>query len=497
MATETSEVEYSAKDVASHRGADDAWMVVHDEVYDISKYIQDHPGGVEVLLESLGTDASEAFDNAGHSEDASEIMARYRIGKLKSNGRRPATKAVKVNSTNTKTTIKPSSSSRTTNTALLSLGALTVGYLGYLYGPSLFTAGGSLASIRSSSKGSSGGGSGSGIGFIHGIILSAGVFAAIDALILKRAMQLLQPDEEGFLRFPSHIKVPVPAIPADTLLQSGWLDPATSMTLPLVKKTLISPNVYRFTFELPTPTTVVGLPTGQHVAITATIPASEDGSDGATETVTRSYTPVSNNSDLGILELVIKIYPDGKLTGKYLAHLKVGDEVSFRGPKGAMRFRTGRRTTPRPPQLGMVAGGTGITPMFQLIRAVCEDPRDTTQISLIYANRSVGDILLRDELDTYARRYPDNLRVYYVVSTAPEDGGSSGEWKGGLGYVTKEMMAERLAPAVAAEDAGGDKSRVMLCGPPGMVNVAKDALVELGFEKPGASAKMTDQVFLF
>ncbi|KXJ89361.1 hypothetical protein Micbo1qcDRAFT_137206 [Microdochium bolleyi] len=503
MAAATSDVEYSAKDVASHRNADDAWMVIHGEVYDVTKYMQDHPGGVEVLLESLGTDASEAFDNAGHSEDASEIMAGFRVGSLKANGRRPAPRAVKVNSSpkTTSSTSKPLSSAITTSTALLSLGAVTVGCLGYLYRSSLLTSGGSggsfpLSSLRgiTSKAGVSGSSSGGGVGFIHGILLSASVFVAVDLLIVKRAMKLLQPDEGGFLRFPPHMKLPASAttVPADTLLQSGWLDPSTSMTLPLVKKTMISPDVYRFTFELPTPTTVVGLPTGQHVAITATIPTD----DGATETVTRSYTPVSNNSDLGILELVVRIYPDGKLTGKYLAHLSVGDEVSFRGPKGAMRFPTGRSDTTQPPkQLGMIAGGTGITPMFQLIRAVCEDPRDTTQISLIYANRSAGDILLREELDTYARRHPRNLKVYYVVNSAPaaaENGGK--EWEGGVGFVTGAMMKERLAPAVGE---GESRSRVMLCGPPGMVNAAKTALVELGFEKPGASAKMTDQVFVF
>ena len=52
-------------------------------VYDVTKYIHDHPGGADVLIEAAGVDASEAFDNAGHSEDASEIMAAYRVGTVK------------------------------------------------------------------------------------------------------------------------------------------------------------------------------------------------------------------------------------------------------------------------------------------------------------------------------------------------------------------------------------------------------------------------------
>lgn len=197
------------------------------------------------------------------------------------------------------------------------------------------------------------------------------------------------------------------------------------------------------------------------------------------ESVARSYTPVSNNSDRGFLELVVKVYPDGKLTNGYLAELESGDEVLFRGPKGAIRYYPGLCKN-----IGMVAGGTGVTPMFQVIRAICEDDHDTTQVSLIYANRSEQDILLRKELDTFARRYPKNFKVYYILDHPPEN------WSYGSGYVTKELMSEKLpAPNL--------NTKMMLCGPPGMVNAAKKSLVDLGFEQPGASAKMSDQIFLF
>ncbi|KAI8222531.1 NADH-cytochrome b5 reductase 1 [Colletotrichum sp. SAR 10_86] len=88
--------EYTAKEVAAHREANDCWMVIHGEVYDVTKYLHDHPGGAEVLIEAGGVDATEAFDNAGHSEDASEIMAEFRVGKLKGANKRNAPKAVRV-----------------------------------------------------------------------------------------------------------------------------------------------------------------------------------------------------------------------------------------------------------------------------------------------------------------------------------------------------------------------------------------------------------------
>lgn len=197
------------------------------------------------------------------------------------------------------------------------------------------------------------------------------------------------------------------------------------------------------------------------------------------KSVSRSYTPISNNADKGVLELVIKCYPDGQLTGRYLEHLQVGDEVQFRGPKGAMRYRPGLCK-----KIGMLAGGTGITPMYQLIRAICEDDRDLTEISLIYANRTEADILLREQLETMAKKYPKNFKLYYLLDSPPEN------WQYGSGYVTQELMAEKF-PSPSPD------SKIMICGPPGMVKGATASLTNLGYEKPAAMSKMQDQVFLF
>ena len=144
-----------------------------------------------------------------------------------------------------------------------------------------------------------------------------------------------------------------------------------------------------------------------------------------------------------------------------------------------MRYRNGYAR-----KIGMVAGGTGITPMFQLIRAICEDDTDLTEVSLIYANRTEANVLLLDRLDAFARKYPKNFKVWYMLDQPPEG------WKGGKGFVTREIMAERL-PAPSPD------SKVLLCGPPGMVNASKANLAALGWTAPGAVSKMTDQIFCF
>ncbi|KAH0427783.1 hypothetical protein CcaCcLH18_09489 [Colletotrichum camelliae] len=475
--------EYTAKEVAAHREANDCWMVIHGQVYDVTKYLHDHPGGAEVLIEAGGVDATEAFDNAGHSEDASEIMAEFRVGKLKGANKRNAPKAVRV-----APKAAPAAPSNTTSGPVRIAGQaaaaavfLALGTVAARHASNTPAGQDVIAAIHrlnlhlpewlSLSAASAAGTrpKRTGFGFVEGFALASAIFAVAGTVTANKLSALLHYDLTP-MKFRPHKKMPKVARP-NPLLQRGWLDPVTYHPLPLAEKHLIAPNVYRLVFELPTPSTVLGLPIGQHVAIKAEI-------DG--KSVSRSYTPTSNNADLGRLELVIRCYPDGLLTGKYLANVEVGEEVLFRGPKGAMRYSRGLTK-----KIGMLAGGTGITPMYQLIRAICEDDRDTTEISLIYANRSEADILLRDELEAFARRYPKNFKLHYLLDTPPEG------WTGGVGYVTQEMMAERF-PAPAGKD-----SKIMLCGPPGMVNAAKKSLENLGFEKPGSMSKMTDAVFCF
>ncbi|KAK4084374.1 uncharacterized protein Triagg1_854 [Trichoderma aggressivum f. europaeum] len=474
-------VEYSQKEIWLHNSAEDAWMVIHGEVYDVTKYIQSHPGGVDVLIEAAGTNASEAFDNAGHSDDAFDLMMPLRIGKLKGYKEIKARIALANPSTPpkryTSSTTKKAMSSTTKytivslGTAALYYGLTTYGVNRHLMsqassiGKNLITfapkwAASSDTVVASTSTKPS---------FAMGLLVGAGVLASVHTLIVRRLLKIVISLDSP--KYPYHFKVP--KTPEFNLLQQrGWLDSeAAASAIPLAKKELVSPNVYRLTFTLPSSHPILGLPTGQHVAITAVI-------DG--ETVTRSYTPTSNNADKGILELLIKIYPNGKMTNGYLANLNIGDEVHFRGPKGAMRYS--RKLCKK---IGMVAGGTGITPMFQIIRAICESDRDTTEISLIYANRTEQDILLREELDTFARRYPKIFKVYYILEN------HSSEWKFGSGYVTKDMMAEMFPSP------GGEGSKVMICGPPAMVIAAKKSLVSLGYKHPGGSAKMSDEIFVF
>jgi cytochrome-b5 reductase len=108
-------------------------------------------------------------------------------------------------------------------------------------------------------------------------------------------------------------------------------------------------------------------------------------------------------------------------------------------------------------QIGMVAGGTGITPMLQVLEEIVSNPNDKTEVSLLFANNTTKDILLQEQIDALARKNK-NLKVTYVIDK-PEAG-----WTGPTGYINADMLKKYL-PAPSAD------VQVYVCGPPGFMTV--------------------------
>jgi len=75
--------EFTYQDVAEHNTKKDLYLVIHDTVYDASKFVDEHPGGEEVLLDVAGQDSTEAFEDVGHSDEARETLEALKVGVLK------------------------------------------------------------------------------------------------------------------------------------------------------------------------------------------------------------------------------------------------------------------------------------------------------------------------------------------------------------------------------------------------------------------------------
>ena len=254
-----------------------------------------------------------------------------------------------------------------------------------------------------------------------------------------------------------------------------------TVALKLIEKESLSHDTRRFRFALPSEKHVLGLPVGQHISL------KYKTADG--KLVSRPYTPVSSDDAFGYVDLVIKVYfknthpkfPDGGKMSQYLDNLAIGETIDVSGPKGKLSYKgLGKIYIKHRPRdesydiryakhIGMIAGGTGITPMLQIIRKALKDPKDSTAFSLIFANQTEKDILLRDELEELAKEH-SNFKVWYTLDKAEDE-----NWKYSTGFVTKDMIQEHLPPP-------GDNTQIFMCGPPPMIKFALlPALEELGY----------------
>lgn len=59
------------EEIKKHNNAESVWIIIDDLVYDVTKFVMEHPGGEEVILNMAGQDATEAFNDVGHSSDVS------------------------------------------------------------------------------------------------------------------------------------------------------------------------------------------------------------------------------------------------------------------------------------------------------------------------------------------------------------------------------------------------------------------------------------------
>jgi len=167
-----------------------------------------------------------------------------------------------------------------------------------------------------------------------------------------------------------------------------------------------------------------------------------------------------------------------------LEKLAINSMVHVRGPLGQLEYKgNGKFTIMRKhpetgksgpvdsliKHVGMIAGGTGITPMFQIIKSICEDRSDFINITLISANVTESDILLRKELDTFAANN-NRFKVYYTLDKPTPD------WTGLSGFVSADMISKHL-PSPSSD------SLILMCGPKPMIDFMEKNMKALDFNE--------------
>lgn len=115
---------------------------------------------------------------------------------------------------------------------------------------------------------------------------------------------------------------------------------------------------------------------------------------------------------------------------QFLEGLKIGDTITIRGPAGRLTYlgdgkfsikklRNEPAQIVKASKVNMIAGGTGITPMLQLVRHILKTKGDGTQLRLLFANQTEKDILVRKELEEAADKYPEQFKLWYTLDSPP------------------------------------------------------------------------------
>jgi cytochrome-b5 reductase len=181
---------------------------------------------------------------------------------------------------------------------------------------------------------------------------------------------------------------------------------------------------------------------------------------------------------------MVKRYPNGPMS-EHMHAMEPKQRLDFKGPIPKYAWAENKHQ-----HIALISGGTGVTPMYQLCRAIFNNPNDKTKVTLVFGNIGEEDVLLKREFEDLENNYPQRFRAFYVLDNPPET------WQGGRGYITKELL-KTVLPEPKSENI-----KLFVCGPPGLYKAIsgpkaspKDQgelsgiLKELGYSK--------DQVYKF
>ncbi|KIK02109.1 hypothetical protein K443DRAFT_677876 [Laccaria amethystina LaAM-08-1] len=227
------------------------------------------------------------------------------------------------------------------------------------------------------------------------------------------------------------------------------LNPEQFIDFKLKKTEPYNHNTSKFTFELPKNEASL-IPVASCLVVKSSDP--EALKDAKGKPIIRPYTPISGPDVKGELTLLIKRYENGNAS-KHIFNLKEGDTLAMKGPIVKFPYKANEFE-----EVALIGGGSGITPLYQILNHALPDKNNKTKFTLLFSNVTEQDILLREEFDALKQKYPKKFDVVYILDKPSE------AWTGPTGYISSEIIKQHVAPATL-----GDKVKVFVCGPPPQV----------------------------
>jgi cytochrome-b5 reductase len=218
---------------------------------------------------------------------------------------------------------------------------------------------------------------------------------------------------------------------------------------PLLERWIVSPTTKLLRFGLPDIRKSLGLSTCACILAHAKIDE---------EDVVRPYTPISTNANIGYFDLLVKHYgPTSKMSRHMHDTMLIGDELEFKHIEFNVKIQA---PFGKPKHIGMIVGGTGITPMIQALHAILgssDSPKP--KVTMLYGSKFANDILGYEILQQWSTNYKDQLEVIHVLS----DEEPTSAWTGKRGFINQSLIEQYFPPPA-------ENPLIFVCGPPPMYN---------------------------
>nr|XP_054485050.1 cytochrome b5 reductase 4 isoform X2 [Agelaius phoeniceus] len=420
-------LEVTEDELSKHNKKEDCWICIRGFVYNVTPYMEYHPGGEDELMKAAGTDGTDLFDQVHRWVNYESMLKECLVGRM---------------------AVKPIAVPKEISSAVPEDKKQLNGVLPEKKG--LASSAKDLSPSYDWFQTDS---------LITIVIYTKHKDMNADLVIVDCQDKQLR----GEIIMDDH-----------SYLVEVDLDHAVSEDVAgvfyrkckLVSKTEVTHDTKLFCLMLPKGTHL-HVPTGQHVYLKHIIAGTE---------VVKPYTPVLPFLPLDFQEppchdgvhiyLMVKIYSHGLFT-QALDHLEIGDYISVSNPEG--NFKKSQVQTSE--DLLLLAGGTGFTPMVKLLNFALTEVSCLRTVKLIFFNKTEDDILWRNQLEQLALK-DERFEVQFILSQPSKD------WVGKQGKISPSLLSEFVK-----RSRRDSKVLICICGPAPFTEQGVQYLKDLGYSQ--------------
>ncbi|XP_068258522.1 cytochrome b5 reductase 4 isoform X2 [Nyctibius grandis] len=447
-------IEVTEDELAKHNKKEDCWICIRGLVYNVTPYMEYHPGGEDELMKAAGTDGTDLFDQVHRWVNYESMLKECLVGRMAvkpiaaPKGMLPENKVLGASAkdltpsydwfqTDNLVTIVIYTKQKDMNAELVIVdcqdkrlrGEIVMGDHSYLVEIDLDHAVQEDMAVNIAEK----------VGKVE--------------IVLKKKDNI-------------HWKMLGQSLKSHNAFIKRTDRGLFYRKCKLVSKKEVTHDTKLFCLVLPK-STHLRVPTGQHVYLKQNIAGTE---------VVKPYTPVlpflpldfkePSHHDGAHIYLMIKIYSCGLFT-QALDHLQIGDYISVSNPEG--NFKKSQVQTSE--DLFLLAAGTGFTPMVKLLNFALTEVSCLWAVKLIFFNKTEDDILWRNQLEQLALK-DERFEVQFILSQPTKD------WVGKQGKISSSLLSEFVK-----RSRKDSKVLICICGPTPFTEQGVQYLKDLGYSQ--------------